>query len=100
MLRAGGRRLRLGEDSWEALLRMAAKAAEPPRAKWAQLPAYQKIRSALCGFSCIYIRTLFRHRFSRGSMNGLVLAMRDDMSIQCGCFKPHADDFERNRPRG
>jgi hypothetical protein len=50
VLRAGGRRLRLGEDSWEALLRMAAKAAEPPRAKWAQLPAYQEIRSALCGF--------------------------------------------------
>jgi hypothetical protein len=50
VLRAGGRRPRLGEDSWEALLRMAAKAAEPSRAKWAQLPAYQKIRSALCGF--------------------------------------------------
>jgi len=51
-------------------------------------------------FSCIYTRTLLRHRFSQGSMNGLVLAMRDDISIQCGCFKPHADDFERNRPRG
>jgi hypothetical protein len=25
--------------------------------------------------------------------------MRDGMSIQCGCFKPHADDFERNRPK-
>jgi hypothetical protein len=50
VLRACGRRLRPGEDSWEALLRMAARAAEPPRAKWAQLPPYQTIRGALCGF--------------------------------------------------
>jgi len=50
LLRASGRRLRRSEDSWEALLRLAAKAAEPPRARWAQLPAYLKVRKALCGF--------------------------------------------------
>jgi len=50
VLRAYGRRRRSGEDSWEALLRMAAKAAESPRARWAQSPGYQTIRSALYGF--------------------------------------------------
>jgi hypothetical protein len=29
---------------------MTAKAAAPPRGRWAQLPAYQNVRSALCSF--------------------------------------------------
>jgi hypothetical protein len=50
LLRASGRRPRPGEDPWDALLRMAAKAAAPPRARWARLPAYQRVRGGLCGF--------------------------------------------------
>jgi hypothetical protein len=50
LLRASGWKLRPGEDSWGAFLRMTAKAAEPPRGRWAQLPAYHSARCALCSF--------------------------------------------------